>query len=127
MILEVRERPDRARMMTPPGALRPAESWDLDMDDGEGLTVILGYESIELLGIPDHRWHLSVAGSTRLPRWDEVVEVAHRFRPGVMFCIPLPPRQFWLNDHELCLHVWEINDEPLADSWRGNPRVSPPT
>lgn len=127
MITDVRERPDRARVATLNGSHK-AQSWDIDLASGEGLTVILAYEPVhDDSQVPVWRWHLSVAGTTRVPKWNEVVAVVHRFRPGVMFCIPLPPRNVWLNEHEFCLHVWEIADAPLVESWRGNPRVSDPT
>lgn len=124
---DVRRRPDREALML---ATQGNEvlSWDADADDGEGLSVLLGYEPVyDQAGEADYRWHLSIAGTTRVPRWDEMVSLAHALRPGVMFCIPLPPRSFWLNEHELCLHVWEVKDAALEQSWRANPHVSPPT
>jgi hypothetical protein len=74
-------------------------------------------------GGPDMRWHISVVAEGRVPTWDEMVDAAHSLRPGVMFCIPMPPPSFWINEHEHVLHVWEIRDPNLEDQWRSEGRA----
>lgn len=64
------------------------------------------------------RWHLSVAHEDRIPTWEELVDAAHALRPGVAFCMGLPPRSWWLNYDERVLHLWEIRDAHLIDQWR---------
>ena len=66
----------------------------------------------------DLRHHVSLSRQDRVPTFDELAKCVHSLRPGVMFCIPLPPRSMWLNIHENCLHAHEIHDEPLVEQWR---------
>jgi len=43
--------------------------------------------------------------------WDEIVEARYRFIPdGVQVAMLLPPREQWVNVHETCFHLWEIDD-----------------
>ncbi len=64
------------------------------------------------------RWHLSIAHPFRLPTWDEVKRVrAALLPPDVHFAMPMPPEQYWLNVHNYCLHLWEVDDRPLTLSW----------
>lgn len=74
--------------------------------------------------IPDYRWHVSVAGESYLPKWADFVAIVQEVRPGVMFCVPMPPRQFWLNVNPNVLHVWEIRDEMLTRQWREEARAT---
>jgi hypothetical protein len=66
----------------------------------------------------DLRWHISLSRRDRVPTWDELAKCAHALRPGVMFCIPMPPKSLWVNIHENCLHLHEIHDKPLTDQWQ---------
>ncbi len=68
--------------------------------------------------LEDLRWHISVRGPGRVPRWSELVDAAHALRPGVVFCVPMPPRTWWLNVHEHVLHLWELRDPNLEEQWR---------
>lgn len=70
----------------------------------------------------DLRWHISLSRTDRVPTWDELAKCAHALRPGVMFCIPMPPKTMWLNIHENCLHLHEIKDEALVEQWRAEGR-----
>ena len=73
-------------------------------------------------------------GLTLLPRahaqWEEtagfadIVAIVQEVRPGVMFCVPMPPRQFWLNVNPNVLHVWEIRDDALTTQWREEARAT---
>jgi hypothetical protein len=75
----------------------------------------------------DHRWHVSVSHTDRVPAWEELVDAAHQLRPGVCFALGLPPRSWWLNLHPHVLHLWELHDEHLIDEWRRNARGDTPT
>lgn len=127
MIRNVQNRPDRAEALATQlqGGAQRVQSWDVDLDDGEAATVILALETISTTReVPDARWHLSVAGSTRVLTWAELVEVAHRFRPGIMFAIALPPRTMWLNLHEHCLHLWQMRDPTLERQFAAEGRAA---
>lgn len=131
MIKAVRPRPDRAALTAGTwrgDPMRTLDGYDIDLVDGSELTVLLGYEPVSWGAmVPDYRWHISIGGPGRVPRWNEFVAVTHRLRPGVMFCMPLPPRSFWLNENEYVLHAWELRDENLEASWRANPSVKAPS
>jgi hypothetical protein len=86
--------------------------------DTRSYSVIMSRDRIDADGIPDFRWHISVAGESSVPRWADFVAIVHELRPGVMFCVPMPPPQFWLNVNPNTLHVWEIKDEALTSQWR---------
>jgi hypothetical protein len=66
----------------------------------------------------DMRWHVSVAGERDVPTWADLAAIAHGARPGVPFALGVPPRSWWLNVHEHCLHLWEVVDRPLLAQWR---------
>lgn len=89
-------------------------------------SVLAGYEPVDQAGL-DRRWHVSVAHPVQLPRWSDLAEIVHDIRPGVVFCLPLPPRSWWINVHRNCLHAWEIDDEPLAAQWRAERQGDRPT
>jgi hypothetical protein len=75
----------------------------------------------------DPRWHISVRGPDRVPTWDELVGAAHSLRPGVVFCVPMPPRSWWINVHEDVLHLWEIRDANLEGQWEAEALGHEPT
>jgi hypothetical protein len=84
------------------------------------LEALLGREPVgpDQENLEDLRWHLSVRGPDRVPTWPELVDAAHSIRPGVVFCVPMPPRDWWINVHPHVLHVWEIRDTNLIEQWR---------
>ena len=57
----------------------------------------------------------------------ELVAACHELRPGVVFCIPMPPRTWWINVHKDVLHAWETTDAHLIAEWRRNARGDRPT
>lgn len=89
------------------------------------LQVLMGREAMP--GETDLRWHLSVAHKDRIPSWEELVDAAHALRPGVPFCLGLPPRSWWLNYDERVLHLWEVRDAALIEAWRQTPGGQDPT
>lgn len=90
------------------------------------LIALVGREPIE----PDDlRWHISLRHRDRVPTWDELASCAHDLRPGVCFCIGVPPRSQWMNIHEDVLHLWELKDEAIMAQWRAESQHgrTPPT
>jgi hypothetical protein len=58
--------------------------------------------------------HLSVAHETRLPTWDEVADVRYELVPDeVTMALLLPPRGEYVNAHDHCLHLWQIDDRRI--------------
>lgn len=63
-------------------------------------------------------WHLSIShrtkdGPGRYPTWDEIVEARYRFMPGgINVAMMLPPREQYVNLHETCFHLWEVDADP---------------
>jgi hypothetical protein len=93
-----------------------------DLEDGH-LTVLAGRE-------PEHpggpKWHLSISHRTseatpqpgRYPTWDEIKEARYRFVPdGVTMAMLLPPKAEYVNVHETCFHLWEIEPEAGIPVW----------
>jgi hypothetical protein len=124
---------ERTRQTAVPAALYQrfqamgAESirrYEADLNDGTGYSVLLGREP---LPNGEARWHMSVAHAERLPEWRHLAELAHELRPGIVFVMAVPPRSWWINLHEFCLHMWEIDDDPLVDAWRAERRGDAPT
>jgi hypothetical protein len=99
---------------------------EADLNDGTGYSVLLGREPLDET-LADMRWHLSIAHPSRLPEWRHLAEIAHEVRPGVVFVMALPPKSWWINIHDYCLHLWEVKDDPLVDSWRREGRGDAPT
>lgn len=103
----------------------PISRHEVDLDDGTGYSVILAHEPIGLHGAS--RWHLSLAHDDRLPEWRHLVAVTHQLLPERVMCVPLPPRDWWINEHEFCLHVWEVSDAPLLRCWKEEGKGDEPT
>jgi hypothetical protein len=66
----------------------------------------------------DLRHHISLSRDDRIPTWRELAKAADSLRPGVMFCVPMPPKSMWINLHQNTLHLVEIKDEALIEQWR---------
>jgi hypothetical protein len=94
----------------------------------KGHSIIMAREPVSLpMGKPDVRWHVSVRGPRDVPAWADLVEIGHRLRPGVVFCVGVPPKSWWLNIHPNVLHLWEIADPNLVASWRNEAMGHTPT
>lgn len=52
---------------------------------------------------------------------------AHDLRPGVPFCMGVPPRLWWMNVHPNVLHLWETRDDGLIEEWRANAQGHAPS
>lgn len=71
-----------------------------------------------IVSIDEGRWHLSIARRDRLPTWEELGDARDSLLPpDLFFCVPHPPRSYWINIHEYCLHLYEIRDNVLVRMW----------
>ena len=91
----------------------------------QGLGALIGREPCP--GELELRWHISVQAEGRVPDWAELVQTAHDLRPGVPFCVGVPPRSWWMNVHPNVLHLYELRDAPLLEAFRANARGDRPT
>lgn len=55
--------------------------------------------------------HISVSAEGRYPTWDELASARDRFAPDVRMVMHFPTREEYVNLHETCLHLWEVDDE----------------
>lgn len=103
-----------------------AEDWrELDLSGHHGVTVPMdgrGFQKGPLRAITSQdegRWHLSLSCADRLPTWTELSEAREALLPPhLFFCVPHPPREYWMNVHPYCLHLYEIRDSVLVRLWR---------
>lgn len=95
----------------------------------ENLIALIGREPVghDQAALEDLRWHISVSGENAVPTWQQMVMAAHELRPGVVFCVPMPPRTWWINVQPNTLHLWEIRDTMLETQWRSEGMGSPPS
>lgn len=92
-------------------------AWQREVEDGH-LTVFAGPEPHPDFDRP--LWHLSISHRTstdpplpgRYPSWDEVTDARYRFVPGqVTMAMLLPPRAEYINVHDTCFQLWEVEGE----------------
>lgn len=117
----------RSRVTAGAGALRqtavPAPTAALDGAHRaylteSGCSVIVAHEPARAVpaGLwlpPDELllWHLSIAHTDRYPSWDEVADVRYKLVPDdVTMAMLLPPSDEYVNAHEHCFHLWQIED-----------------
>jgi hypothetical protein len=97
-------------------------AYQREVDDGH-LSVFAGRE-------PEHphgpKWHMSISHRTsdakpqpgRYPTWDEITDARYRFVPdSVTMAMLLPPKAKYVNVHETCFHLWEIEPEAGIPAW----------
>ena len=64
--------------------------------------------------------HLSISHKHRLPQWDEIKNMRGKFGdPNKFYAIVLPPKQYYVNVHKFCMHVWEVKSEQEINTWKG--------
>lgn len=123
--------PDLAELLERHSApVEAAQYWEAQKplgEDGKPLSAFLTRDNIAAGDDFDPRWHISVNGGGRIPRWDELASAAHALRPGVVFVAGVPPRSWWINVHEHVLHLWEMRDDALAGQWRSERSDMAPT
>jgi hypothetical protein len=60
-------------------------------------------------------WHLSISHPARYPTWDEIADVRYKLVPDdVTMAMLLPPRDEYVNAHDNCFHLWQIEDRRAA-------------
>lgn len=60
-------------------------------------------------------WHLSISHPARYPTWDEIADVHYALVPDdVTMALLLPPRGEYVNAHDNCFHLWQIEDRRAA-------------
>lgn len=104
-----------------------AKRFLVKIDDREYSVIVTRDDIATDARVPDLRWHVSVAGDVDVPAWAHLAAIGHRLRPGVVFVLGVPPKSWWINIHEHCLHLWETKDEFLIDCWRSERRGDGPS
>jgi len=62
------------------------------------------------LGVEHGKIHLSIAHPDRLPTWQEVKEARELLiDDNITVGMILPPKAEYVNIHEFCFHLWEID------------------
>lgn len=57
------------------------------------------------------RWHLSISRVNRYPHWEEIKDARYSLLPHELtFAQVLPPPGDYVNIHQNCFHLWEIDD-----------------
>lgn len=75
-------------------------------------SVLVSQHAIKERGIIRSRWHLSIAHQTRYPTWDEIRSARYQLLPGeVTMAMLLPPKDQYVNLHNNCFHLHEIDNE----------------
>lgn len=71
--------------------------------------VLVGKEPINGTDNP-LKWHLSISHHKSLPTWNELKEARYYFIPdNVTMAMILPPKSEYVNIHEYCFHLYEID------------------
>lgn len=69
-------------------------------------------QCIVFAGVEAGRWHLSISHKERYPTWDEIREARYNFVPdAVTMAMILPPRSEYVNLHDHCFHLHQIEGE----------------
>jgi hypothetical protein len=56
-------------------------------------------------------WHLSISEPSRYPTWDEIADARYQLIPDdVTMAMLLPPPDEYVNVHNNCFHLWQIDD-----------------
>lgn len=56
-------------------------------------------------------WHLSISHPRRLPTYAEMKRARYEFMPDNIYVAQIfPPQSEFVNIHENCLHLWEIEN-----------------
>ena len=65
-----------------------------------------------LVGIEPAGWHMSISTPNRYPTWDEIKQARYDFVPDeVTMAMILPPKSEYVNLHNFCFHLHEIDAE----------------
>jgi len=68
-------------------------------------------ECLVIVGHSSDGWHLSISHARRYPTWDEIKAARYQLTPhNVTMAMLLPPPEEYVNIHENCFHLWQIED-----------------
>lgn len=57
-------------------------------------------------------WHMSISHHRQLPTWAEVRDARYALIPNeATMVMALPPKEAYVNIHEFCFHLWEIQGQ----------------
>ncbi len=83
------------------------------VEDGYGVyeTGFFEYNGkIIFINKEDDRWHLSVSAGHTLGYY-ELKDIRYKFMPNDMSVAQIfPPREEFVNVHEYCFHLWELDE-----------------
>lgn len=72
---------------------------------------------IVIYSVENGREHVSVAHPKRYPNWNELTFVRYKImKKDVRVAQILPPRDEYINAHENCFHLWEMNEDELIQA-----------
>ncbi|NPV81906.1 MAG: hypothetical protein HPY52_16870 [Firmicutes bacterium] len=64
-----------------------------------------------IVGKSEDGWHMSISHPDRYPTWDEIRDARYQFMPhDITVAMLLPPPEEYINIHENCFHLWQIED-----------------
>ncbi len=70
--------------------------------------------------------HISVSAKGRHPTWDELASARDRFAPGLRMVMHFPTPDEYVNVHETCLHIWEVEEvSPAKEEMPDCPHAAP--
>jgi len=73
-----------------------------------------------LESIDDGFHHISFSRNDRLPTWDEVKYIREKYAdPEKFYVMVLPPKQYYVNSHQFCFHLWEVKSKIETNLWKG--------
>jgi hypothetical protein len=86
-----------------------------------GCSIFCGYEPAK--AVPEGVWlppealmifHLSIAHTDRYPTWDEIADARYELIPDdVTMALLLPPKGEYVDAHNHCFHLWQIDDRRI--------------
>lgn len=58
------------------------------------------------------KWHMSISHPNRFPTWSEIKDARYSMMPTeITVAMILPPPSEYVNVHNNCFHLWEIDDD----------------
>ena len=64
-----------------------------------------------ILATEQNRVHLSISHPKRYPTWDEIHYIRDKLTdPSKVFVMIMPPREYYVNIHKNCFHLWECGE-----------------
>jgi hypothetical protein len=65
-----------------------------------------------IVSIDDDKWHMSISLPNRDLTYEEIKQARYKFIPDdITVAMIFPPKSEFVNLHEHCFHLWEIEGE----------------